>query len=509
MLSKKSFGIAGAAMLGTAALLGTNAANAVIMLDAEDKSGRVTYAKETLLNSSDRTVTVDDETYYVVDGGDDALDVSAMVGIGGTTGSNLIIRFDFENMVMTDDSDPMLTVATATGGSPQDATLRSGGEGMAHVTFIVERIDAIESGDSIATLTLEELAVSADANGSITMMVSDDLPLPDVHPAKYPNAVGVAPAIDEMAVPRKPVALVKDEFMSFGDPGTAPADAAARDLIESVGSFMVVAKENHLNANDGEVSEVTDLIAEGTATVDTATDETSSVTVSGKFGFASAVTWDSTPECSPTAADADNLLERDGDGEIMNTLEKQSVAYVNANSNLCIYVRASTADEPVSIPTGAYKVTATYVAVSAADTAFAPTTGTGTLGPIQRDGVTINITYLYKDEAGRFKHRIIVRNKTTDPVPYQFEFATAEGVDAMPGALATGQMLMPGVTVFNLFKDDLLESLEGGVEASATFVADAEQDEIDLTTFLLDPDSGAPDVVNYEPEDILDVVSEN
>ena len=504
MLSKTPFRIAGAAILGTVALLGTNAANAVIMLDAEDKSGRVTYAKETLLSSSDRTVTVDDETYYVVDGGDDALDVSGMVGIGGTTGSNLIIRFDFENMVMTDDSDPMLQVTTDTGGSPQDATLRSGGEGKRHVTFIVERTDAIEGGDSIATLELEELAVSADANGTITMKVSDDLPLPDEHKAPYANAVGVAPAIDVMAVPRKPVALVKDEFMSFGVPGNEASDP--KDLIESVGSFMVIAKENHLNASTGVAAVVGDLIAEGTTTVDTATDETSNVTVTGKFGFASSVTWDSSEECTATPADADNLLDRDDDGEIMGTLEKQSVAYVNDNSNLCIYVRESTADDTVSIPTGSYKVTAMYVADNA-DTAFPPTTGTATLGPIQRDGVTINITYLYKDEAGRFKHRIIVRNKTTDPVPYQFEFDTAEGVVATPGALAAGQMLMPGVTVFNLFTDDLLMSLENGVEASATFVADAEQDEIDLTTYILDPDSGAPDVVNYEPEDILEVVT--
>ena len=49
MLSNKFGGIAGAAMLGTAALLGTNAANAVIDLEATTKDEPVvTFAMENL-----------------------------------------------------------------------------------------------------------------------------------------------------------------------------------------------------------------------------------------------------------------------------------------------------------------------------------------------------------------------------------------------------------------------------------------------------------------------------
>ena len=47
MYIRNSFGAAGTAMLGIMALLGTNAANAVIDLD-DDSTGGVTYAQETI-----------------------------------------------------------------------------------------------------------------------------------------------------------------------------------------------------------------------------------------------------------------------------------------------------------------------------------------------------------------------------------------------------------------------------------------------------------------------------
>ena len=65
MLSRKPLGVVGAAMLGIMALLGTNAANAVIDLDGDDTDG-VTFAQETITSSLQGK---DGTTYYVVDGG--------------------------------------------------------------------------------------------------------------------------------------------------------------------------------------------------------------------------------------------------------------------------------------------------------------------------------------------------------------------------------------------------------------------------------------------------------
>ena len=69
MSSRKPFGVVGATMLGIMALLGTNAANAVLNLDTD--MGGVTYAKETLTGTG--SVTVAGETYYMVSGIGDIL----------------------------------------------------------------------------------------------------------------------------------------------------------------------------------------------------------------------------------------------------------------------------------------------------------------------------------------------------------------------------------------------------------------------------------------------------
>ena len=61
MLSKKSMGIAGAAMLGTAALLGTNAAYA-IKADGGDEA--VTYAMESVVKTG--ALEEDGTMYYLL-----------------------------------------------------------------------------------------------------------------------------------------------------------------------------------------------------------------------------------------------------------------------------------------------------------------------------------------------------------------------------------------------------------------------------------------------------------
>ena len=140
MLSKKSFGIAGAAMLGTVALLGTNAAYAVIDLDAEDKSDpAATYAKETIIAS---VKGEDDRTYYRVDSNTDGvLNVEGEVGVGGTVDSVLIIQYVLEGMVFTKTSAPAMQIGStncnSASPSGDEATKRGGGdEGENTVSFI-------------------------------------------------------------------------------------------------------------------------------------------------------------------------------------------------------------------------------------------------------------------------------------------------------------------------------------------------------------------------------------
>ena len=72
MLSRKSIGFMGAVWLGIVALLMPPIANAVIDLDADDKSmAAVTYAKETLTTTT-AVKGKDRATYYTASGGTSA-----------------------------------------------------------------------------------------------------------------------------------------------------------------------------------------------------------------------------------------------------------------------------------------------------------------------------------------------------------------------------------------------------------------------------------------------------
>ena len=98
MLSNKTWGIAGAAMLGTAVLLGTNAANARIDLDADDESKpAATYAKELLSKASGRVVEAGGKMYYVVTDAD--LNVSSALGFGTTGDKSVSVEYTFTGAV--------------------------------------------------------------------------------------------------------------------------------------------------------------------------------------------------------------------------------------------------------------------------------------------------------------------------------------------------------------------------------------------------------------------------
>ena len=105
MLSKKSFGIAGAAMLGTVALLGTNAANAVINLDGEEADARTaTFAQETVTEAVDEGMMYYKVTDHVENGTDEtALDVMSEGGVGAAQDETLVVTYTLEGMVFGAD----------------------------------------------------------------------------------------------------------------------------------------------------------------------------------------------------------------------------------------------------------------------------------------------------------------------------------------------------------------------------------------------------------------------
>ena len=205
MLSRKPFGVVGTAMLGIMALLGTNVANAI---DLDTDMDGVTFAQETITSS---LTGKDGATYYVVDGGADALDVTAALGFGTVSGAALVVRYDFTGMILTESSlaTPALAIAGGT------STLRQGGKAKDdYVVFLVTGFTGVVAEDAVLTLSLEEVAI-LPGGGSITMHVTDDLSIPAENRASHSGAVKMASALVPVKMKVDPIALVSEKFLAF------------------------------------------------------------------------------------------------------------------------------------------------------------------------------------------------------------------------------------------------------------------------------------------------------
>jgi hypothetical protein len=476
-------------MLGTVALLGTNAAYA-IDLDTDDKSATITYAKETLLKTNAGTVEgeVDGKTYYVVhDTVDQILNVTGMVGVGGPAGSTVIIEFVFDNMVLTDTA-PTLSIADF---AANDVVHRAGGEeGENTISFIATRDSDSQSAEQLVTLDIAEIGLSPDGVGSVTMNVSDNLPLPASKTKSYLGAVRAADALKETAEAAElsmREAQVVTDFMQFG------VDENDPDTTANVGSFMV-SQETTYNKQDGTGATVlSDLIAPGAIADDgEVVRDGSSVTVTGDFSFAANVVWDSATDCSTAPADGTDLLQRDDDGVVnSDELEARTPAYVNANPNLCIHVRTPDHDDAVAIPeTSPYMVTTMYDA-GTLDAAFPPSGGTFALGNIARNGTTVRIAYLTTND--RYHQRIVILNRGGD-AKYAMSFMVEDGKTATAGIDAKGMLAAGKTTVLSLRDDDIV-SITGGTRTSGTLVIEAEQHNISVSSVTHRIDTGNTDTV--------------
>ena len=144
MFRQKLTGIAAAATLGSAAILGAGVASAAIMIDETAAAmNTVTYAKETI------TADVDDHDGYYIVGMNttaDSLNVVGKVGTGIAGSTRLLLTFKMDGMIFTADSldanaETALTLASAEGNTlDQSQTLtyrRSVEAGDSEVAFVV------------------------------------------------------------------------------------------------------------------------------------------------------------------------------------------------------------------------------------------------------------------------------------------------------------------------------------------------------------------------------------
>ena len=498
MFRNKIFGIAAAATLGSAAMLGTPAANAVIDLDATDKTApSATYAKESLKAKVD-----DDSMYYVVTNANDAMDVSVALGVAGAgvTTDDVIITYTLEGMVF----NTPLTDASISAGITGPSLSSGGMKNDTVAIFAGKRGDSTSGTDVVLEVT--DFGIMSDGSGSISVTIINlqqrailqnvpGVEDPGTKMASYPGAVAVKSGVKATATPNDLMATVSNSFQSFGldaDADNAPI------LTATLGSFTVglaaAAAPLQRAADDGaEISgDAGALVAITGTTVNTVGDNDSSVTIMGDFSFVANAWLDSAADCTTTGTD---LRVMDSANMVTDTtkLQAQALGYVLANPNLCITVPAHTAEMPVSIPAASYRAMVSYKA-GTEEGMMLPADASYDLGKITRDGTTIRLPYVSTHD--KFHQRIRIVNRSSVEVRYEMEF---HGEDDMAGADATGMLGANSIMVLSLSDNDVVTPGNGN-NTSATIIVEAPPTMIDVATVQVNRTTGASDTVVYSAE---------
>ena len=494
MLSNKTWRIAGAAMLGTAVLLGTNAANARIDLDAEDESKpAVTYAKELLSKAS--VVEAGGKMYYGVT--DSALAVTSALGFGTTGDKSVSVTYTFTGAVFSKQVPDMAISADM--GDGADITLGSrnvgakGAKGESVVEFVVDGPGAGFSQTDELTFSLGGengggIAVSADEPVTISVtMVEREGNNPRSNTADRSGALAVVPAVMVMSTPLDLVAANDSDFKTFVAPVISPM---VSDTTGSVGGFTVTEQTTVLKPADGSAVAAGDVIERGQDTVNDAADAAdSSVIVKGDFSFASTVHFDGSRDCSE-GSPTDVRMALVDDVRDTARLQQQDLQYASGKF-LCITLVADSGGE--QLPRSAeYVAEITYapgteVPAEANRVYFPPTANMATLGSISRGGVSVQLPYLTINP--RFKQRIRVANRGSFDATYSMEF---HGDGDTAGADATGEFTA-GMTTILQVPDVVTPG--NGYNTAATLDIKAAGGTIDVVTVQTNLDLGTTDTV--------------
>lgn len=463
MLSRKTLGVAGAAILGSMALLVTNTANATINL--EDGMGTVKYAKETLVTELMR----DGVKYYVVTNGSNAIDMTGELGFDpGST--DIFVRFDLTNMVFAGAAslgDASLTGATTAHVAGGAVTASK------NDNWVVFRANSPTVDDEVVTLAPTALGVMPDQPGSVKIRVylevtdalagNDD----DFRMKEVMNAVSVTSGVKATVEAGMNVADVAENFEKFVT-GITVGDTT----VGEVGTLTIAPAANTLNAADS---------AQVTA-VNVYADTGTSITVTGDFSSAAGQHHQSGDSCV-TAADAGGADNLGPNTTGMATLTL-ATAVAAGGTSVCLLET-----EDKQIPATPYMVTVKF-AKAAPTNPFGAPDFMDELGRFTRNGTTVQIPYM-TTYAG-YNQRIVLSNRGTTDATYVISFRPEMGVTAMAKDMATGT-LMAGSTV--TYKSTDLVMLEGGARTAATINLVAEPQNIDVTTVTVNMETRGTDTV--------------
>ena len=333
------------------------------------------------------------------------------------------------------------------------------------------------------------------------MHVTDDLSIPAENRASHSGAVSMKSALMPVKMQVNPTALVSEKFLLFE--GASPANQMA-----TLGNVVVNLVTGYLDAADGgdvdtlgSVAGAAGLVTLGADTVNTAPDTVTSVVFMGDFSFVSRAWLDEAATCDGTTVEGQTDLRMDMDEETMTRdttrLKAQSLAYVNAQSHLCIMVLPATDEMAVAIPaTAPYMVAKTIVLASDYSASkFPPMPAPAPLGAIMRNGTTVHIPYI--TQFANYNQRIVIVNRGAEAA-YTLSFTTEDGVMATPGAEAEGTLAAMATTYLRVLHGDVV-TIEGAPNrASATLIVESEPAYIDVVLSQTNANGGT-DTVKYTP----------
>ena len=503
MYNSKTFTIAGAAILGTAVMLGANTANAVIILDPApetspgagdaEMTAQLKYAKETA-----RSLVDDGKTYYVVENGNDTvLHIQSAAGLVQTNDAYEVdVTYTLENMIFTGESELMLTVD---GGSAIPPVVGSGGSGDNYVQFTVPGIP--EATDELV-LQVEEIAVLGDRGGSITVEVMDTtlkfLPNPtDADTKRYSNKqsgsniISVVNGLAQTVTPMDQTAAVEAGFMEFAT-ATSTATIAHLGKIEIAPDLDGLLRASETEADADDASEA----VEAGALFD---HSKSFLKFEGDVSFAKSVK----VALKDTCESGQSVLN-----EETRAWEKLAISHIHDSTEgtyigyLCIEVSGETA-----IPnTAPYMVTTEYG--NAAGTVLTDAGETDNLGRIERGGTNVHIPYLTTYDG--YHQRIVIVNRGSVPAKYWFDFHPEDGVTVTRGPAAGSpgddpddmRMVPPETRMVLSLRipegmDGNVMTIEGGTRTAATLSLEADSKNIDVATVQVNRSTGGVDTVNY------------
>ncbi len=494
MFRNKLLGIAAAATLGSAAMLGSTAAYALKIADTTpgDRAtlmtaeSSYTYAAETLLSTATTEVDGDSTIYYNIT---DTVVLSAPADVGANPGDSYLVSVTLDGMVFQS------AASLAGAGTGSFRTVVGGAAGDDMVLFRLSSDGVIDASTAILTLTAN-YAVSA-AGGSATLTMTNqtlaDLGIDGVDGTEEHsgNVIKIAPALNEVSMAMNPTAdVAADGFMRFLKGRTTA----------SLGTLMVGYKDTLYSATTGAaVAAMTELMSTGTSGTPAVPD--SSVTFSGDFSFTSKVFLHGDTDCGAattdehvdgTNSDTDeasaetDIRMMDGD-MVMGTTMALNVTAFTAAQYLCIMIDPE-AEDAMRIPaTSAYTAMGSYQKI--ADAAIGPMPMEQTLGMVERNGTTVRIPYVTTYDG--YNQRLVLVNRGGE-ARYEIEFTPEGEVMAAPPSM---EGMLPAGTTMKRTSD--IVTLTGGSRAAATIIVEAEPSMIDVATVTVNKSDGSTDTVVY------------